>query len=343
MPGLTVFYGDEGWFGTEALRVIRGRFLGADGEGYLPYDAPRSLNDKEGTTLGVALDEARTFPMFGGRKVIRYRARSLDDDDVAQLVSLAPRVPEFARVVVLLASLGAGAAKKLEAAGAALGAARRLFDTPWEGRPEWDTALNKWTAERSRARGKRMTLAAAHALTSLTGNDLEAVDGALRNLSVAAGDRPEIDEDTVRDLIGGGREYGAFAFGEAIYTRDGAKALTIARNAFREGLEDRSGRRVRDAGFVAGRLLWSVGFRLKDVYRVAAVLADGASDEEAERACGKRGPIAKRLVRQARGFTPDELLRHWVLLADAEAELRTPVPAPVIVERLIGTVTEAAR
>jgi DNA polymerase III delta subunit len=188
-----------------------------------------------------------------------------------------------------------------------------------------------------------MTLAAAHALTSLTGNDLGAVDATLRNLTVAAGDRPEIDEDTVRELVGGGRDYGAFAFGEAVYTRDPAKALAIARNAFREGIEDQKGRRVRDAGYVAGRLLWSVGFRLKDVYRVSKVLAAGASDAEAEKASGKRGPIAKRLLRQAKGFTPEELIGHWVLLADAEADLRTPVPPPVIVERFVGTVTERSR
>jgi len=281
--------------------------------------------------------------MFGGKKVVRYRARTLDDEDRALLESLAPRVPDFARVVVLLVSLGKGAAKKLESAGASVGEARRLFDTPWEGKPEWDTVLNRWTAERSRARGKRMTLAAAHALTSLTGNDLGAVDGALRNLGVAAGDRPEIDEDTVRNLIGGSREFGAFAFGEAVYSRDAAKAFTIARNLFREGVEDQRGHRVRDGGFVAGRLLWSMGFRLKDVYRASVVLAAGGSESEAERATGRKGPIAKRLIRQARGFRPEELLDHWVWLADAEAEIRTQVPPEVIVERLIGTVTEATR
>ncbi|MEN8152103.1 MAG: hypothetical protein ABFS86_19965, partial [Planctomycetota bacterium] len=78
-----MLHGEETWFAREATRIVRGRFLrgegGEEGEGFLSFDAPRSLNDSEGVGIGVALDEARTFPMFGGKKVIRYRARALED------------------------------------------------------------------------------------------------------------------------------------------------------------------------------------------------------------------------------------------------------------------------
>jgi hypothetical protein len=185
-----------------------------------------------------------------------------------------------------------------------------------------------------------MTLRAAHALTSIKGNDLSAIDSALRNLVVVAGARKEIDEDVVAEVTGSGGNYGPFAFGEAVYGRDVPRAFAIARNAFREGMEDRQGRKVRDGSYVAGRLLWSVTYRLKDIYRASAALAAGASEKEVEKASGKRGVIATRLVRQARAFETEELLGHWVLVAEAEAELRTSTPREAVIERLIPLLTE---
>ena len=188
------------------------------------------------------------------------------------------------------------------------------------------------------------SLMAAHALTSLIGNELGAIESSISKLAVSVGDAPEIDEESVHRLTGGGREFGAFAFGEAIYARDAAKAFKISRNAFREGMEDQRGRKRRDARFVVGRLLWSIGFRLKDMYRVSRVLSEGGSDEEAQRALGRKtGAIAKRIVAQAGQFTPAELEHHWVLLAAAEAESRTPVPPEAIVEGLIPRLTGAVR
>jgi len=341
LPGLLVFHGEEGWFAREATRIVRGRFLGGDGEGFLPFDAPRSLNDSEGASLGVALDEARTFPMFGGKKVIRYRARALEEEDVRLLAGIAGKVPDFARILVVLTTLAPKAAKRLADAGATVAEGRRLFDTPWGDKPEWDTALNRWAAGRCRQRGKRMTLQTAHLLTGLTGNDLARVDAALANLAVAVGARAEIDEDAVSEIVGGGRGFGAFAFGEAVYARDASKAFQVARNSFREGMEDRSGKRVRSANFVAGRLLWSVEYRLKDLYPMARLLEAGGSDAEAEKLSGKRGAIATRLVRQAKRFRASELQSHFVHLAAALAELRTPVPETTVIEALIPRLTEA--
>ncbi|MEN8151124.1 MAG: DNA polymerase III subunit delta, partial [Planctomycetota bacterium] len=326
-------------------RIVRGRFLrgegGEEGEGFLSFDAPRSLNDSEGVGIGVALDEARTFPMFGGKKVIRYRARALEDEDVRALAEVAAKAPDFARILVLLTTLAKGAAKKLTAAGAIVGEARRLFDTPYGDRPEWDTALNKWTVGRCRMRGKRMTLPAAHVLTDQTGNDLAAVDSALANLVVSVGERPDIDEDAVRDLVGAGRNYAVFAFGEAIYARDAAKAFQVARSSFREGLEDRKGRKSRDPGYVAGRLLWSVEFRLKDLYPMSRLLDSGGTDAEAMKLCGRQPMIAKRLLANSKKFPAAELLSHWVELADAQAALRSAVPPDTVIEGLIPRLTEA--
>ncbi|MHC4472888.1 MAG: DNA polymerase III subunit delta [Planctomycetota bacterium] len=341
IPAVTVLFGGEPWFVNEAIGAIRVSFLGEDGEGFLSLDAPRGPGDRDAVPLPEAVDEARTVPMFGGRKVVVLRAPALADEEVGILAGLAKSAPPFSRFVLVLPSLGAKAQKALTKAGAAVAESKRLFETAWPTKPEWDTELNKWAARRARDIGKRMTLRTAHLLTGLLGNDLGALDGAIARLSLSVGERPGIEEEDIEVLAGGGRDFGAFAFGEAVYARDVPEAFRVARNAFREGIEDQRGRRVHGADVVAGRLLWSARYRLKHVHEARRLLDEGRSDEEVVGAIGtgKRNPALIRAVEQAKGIPLDTLQRHFVLLTDAEAELRTPVPQEVVVETLIARLT----
>jgi len=334
IPHVTVLFGDERWFVDQAIREVRTSFLEEDGEGFVSFDAPRA----DAVPLAEAMDEARTVPMFGGRKVVLLRAPSLDDEAIALVAGLAKAAPPFSRFVLVLSSLGVKARKVLTKVGAAVGESKKLFETPWPGKPEWDTDLNKWAAGRARDCGKRMTLRTAHLLTGLVGNELGALDAALTKLALAAGSSPEIDEDQVRALIGGGREFGAFALGEAVYSGDAREAYRVVRNAFREGVEVRGGRRVHQAGVVAGRLLWSLQYRLKSVYEARRLLDEGRSEQEivSEMGSGKKNPALIRAVTAARRASLDTLRNHHVLLSDAEAELRTPVPEAVVVEVLVA-------
>lgn len=345
LPAVTVFAGDETWFATEGVRAARAAFLPEeDGEGYLVFDAPRAANDREGTRLADALDEGRTVPMFGGRKLVVWRGKSLADEEVAALVAVAESSPAFCRFVIVVSSLGKGAAKKLEGAGAAVGECRKLFDTPWPGKPEFQTPLNQWTAQRARVHGLGFPLPVAHVLTGAVGNDLGAIDAALVKLSLLLPPGTMVTEDDLAPLLGGGRDYDSFAFGEALYARDAAKAFRIARNAFREGMEDASGRRSRSPDQVAAKLLWSAGYQLEKVWEASRLLAEGKRRDEAILALGKgrKTPMATRAVGYAERFRPEDLVRHHVLLEAAEAETRTPVPKEVVVETLIPRIAGAA-
>ena len=344
LPAVAVFFGDEPWFAEEGIRAVRRGFLGDDGEGYLSYEGPTGPRDREGKSLLEAIEEGRTVPMFGGRQVVAWRGRSLADEEVAALAGLAGSSPAFLRVVVRVGSLGAGAQKKLAKAGVALGNSRKLFDTPWPGRPEFQTPLNQWACERARHHRLRVDIRTAHVLTGAVGNDLAGVDSHLERLSVLLGDGAEVTEDDLAPILGAGRDFDAFAFGDAIYRRDTAKAFRVARNAFREGIEDQRGKRSRDGGYVAGRLIWSASFTLERVYEAARLLADGRSPAEAEAAIGKGrpSPVAKRAVEMARGFDLAALRNHYVWLARAEADTRTALPPEVVVESLIPRLTGAA-
>jgi len=315
IPVAVVLAGDERWFADQAVRLVKDAFLPEDGETVI-LEAPKSITDPEGTSLAAATDEVLTVPMFGGRKLILYRMGKFGVDEAKLVAGVASAAPDFARLVVQASAVTAAVAKHLTAAGVPLGECRKLFDTPWPGKPEWDTALNKWVTARARERGRRLDLRTAHVLTGVLGNDLGGLESALEKLCLASGDRAEIVEEDVRALTGGSREFDAFAFGEAVYGRNSAAAFRVSRNAFIEGVEMPDGRRVRVEDVVAGRLIWSKGIGVRN--RAAAL----------------------RAVKQAGTFDLPALRRHHALLARAEAEVRTTVPGQVVVETLIPKLTE---
>jgi len=336
VPALTVLYGEESWFAQRAVEIVRERFLEGSDEPTEIVDGPRSAKDSEGVALARALEEACTVPMFASRRVVFYRAHSPDKKEPELLKSFAASDSKFVRMVYSARTLGKAAETGMSKAGALVGNARKLFDRPYPGQPAFNTALNKWLAERAREQGRRLDLRTAHVLTEQVGNDLLALESHLERILIAVGPKEELYEDDVRDAFGGGREYDGFAFGEAVYERDAATAFRVCRNAFSEGLTDRQGRRTNAEGVVAARLLWSVRFRLGDVYGARALMDKGASPEEAAKGLTTGSPISRRrAVGLAGAFNGGTLLSHFGLLERAEADLHQSVPAATVIEALI--------
>jgi DNA polymerase III delta subunit len=339
VPPVLVLSGDEGWFIDEAVRLAREKFLSGVSEGYQPASGPRRSGDPEGLVLSAALEEARTLPMFATKKLVHWRAGTLSGEDVTALTKYATKPPSFARVIVEVGELGKAAETALGEAGVAVASCRRLFDTPWPGRPEWDTPLDKWTAARAREVGLSLNVRIAHVLTSIVGNDLRLIDSALSVLSASG--RPA-DEEAVRELLGGSREYSIFSFGDAVYDSDAALAHRIAKNLFLEGTEDERGRLQREAGHVGNRLVWAVWFRLNQVYAAARLREAGRTDAEVVAELGGK-PAAKRAVAQARATGTSVLLRHFKLVAEAWAALRSVASERAVVDGLISRLTERER
>ena len=335
-PVLTVLFGEEPWFAGKAVDLVCEQFLEGSDEPPEIVDGPRSGTDSEGVPLARALEDARTVPMFAGRRVVFYRAHSPDKKEPELLKSFAACDSQFVRLVYSARTMGKGAETSLSKAGALVGNARKLFDKPYPGQPAFNTALNKWFCERVRDQGRNLDLRTAHVLTEQVGNDLMALESHLERILIAVGPKPSLDEDDVRNAFAGGREYDGFAFGEAVYERNAASAFRVCRSAFSEGLTDRQGRRSTAEGTVAARLLWSVRFRLGDVYSARALLDGGASPEEAAKGLTTGSPISrKRAVGLASAFTRGALLSHFGLLESAEADLHQSIPAATVIETLI--------
>lgn len=336
VPVLTVFHGEEPWFAAEAAKIVRDRFLEGSDEPVEIVDGPRSATDSEGVPLSRAVEEARTVPMFASRRVVFYRAHQADKKEPELLGGFAASGSSFVRMVYSTSSLGKVAENALTKAGAVVGNARKLFDKPYPGQPPFNTALNKWFCERVRESGRRLDLRTAHLLTEQIGNDLMALESHLERILITVGNKPELTEDDVRNAFAGGRDYDGFAFGEAVYERDARAAFRVCRSAFTEGLTDRKGRRTNNESAVAARLLWSIRFRLTDVYGARLLLDGGASPSEAAKGMTTGSPIARqRAVGLAAAFRREALLRHFGMLEQAESDLHQSIPAATVIEGLI--------
>jgi len=333
---LTVFYGEEPWFAAKAVAIVKEKFLEGTGDPAEFVDGPRSKTDSEGVPLARALEDARTVPMFAGRRVVFYRAHQPEKKEPEMLAGFAASESSFVRMVYSAPSLGKAAENALTKAGAVVGNARKLFDKPFPGQPPFNTPLNKWFCERVREQGRNLDLRTAHVLTEQVGNDLMALESHLERILITVGAKPQLTEDDVRDAFAGGRDYDGFAFGEAVYARDARAAFRVCRSAFTEGLTDRKGRRTNAESAVAARLLWSIRFRLGDVYAARTLLDRGVSPEEAAKGMTTGSPMARRkAVGLASAFRREALLGHFGLLEQAESDLHQSIPAAAVIEGLI--------
>ncbi len=336
VPTLTVFHGEEQWFPQQAVEVVREAFLGDDAAPAEILDGPRNLKDTDGISLGAALEDARTVPMFGGRRVVYYRAYLAEDCNPELLSAFAKSKSQFVRMVLWARTLPRNAGPRLTKAGALVGDSRRLFDRAFPGQPPFITGLNKWLVARAREHGRRMDLRTAHILTEQVGNDLLALEAQLEKILIAVGPKLSLTEEDVRGAFGGGRDFDGFAFGEAVYERDVGRAFRVCRSAFREGLTDQKGRRTTQESVVAGRLVWSVRYRLQDVYAARVLLDQGAGEDEAAKGLAGGSPASrKRAVSLAARFSSGILRSHFGAVEQAEADLRGAVPPETVVERLI--------
>lgn len=333
---VTVFHGEERWFADQAVAVLCESFLGGDRAGLESVDGQKGDSDTLGVPFSEVLDDVRTLPMFSGRKLIYFRARSaLDDEEVKGLLSLAKSAPEYARLVVRISTLGKGVAPRLTRAGAAVGEAKRLFEKPWPGNPASKAPLNLWIRSRASERGVSIRGNESVLLSSAIGNDLGALDTALSDLSSAVGAGGEITEEAIRELTGRGREFDGFSFGEAIYSRDAGMAMRIYRSAFTDGVEEKGGRVTQNRSAVVARLTWSVRYALERVYAARLLLDEGLGTDQATKRMAGNPAANKRAVEQARRFSSEELRRHFVLLTECEADIRRGLPEEAIIARLI--------
>lgn len=198
-----LFTGPEEWIKREALDALRARLLPPGLE---------QLNDAtmEGTTAQQIIDAAETMPMMCEQRIVTVRdwAPLLpgkvknEEAETEQLQRWLENPPESCVTVFYMRTDPDG--RKKATTLLKKKAATVVFDYLN------DAELSKWVNRRLRPLDKKLTRTALSTLSFMAGRDLTRLSTELDKLVAYAGDRAEITEDDVREIVPASLEYNVF-------------------------------------------------------------------------------------------------------------------------------------
>ena len=172
---------------------------------------------------------------------------------------------------------------------------------PWE--------LPKWTVERARELGLQVDGEAAKQLVALVGAGQQRLSRELEKLALAIYPRTNLSAADVDALAARDASPQAYDLGDALVAGDLRASLALA-----EQLEAHGER--------AGRLMFPVVRRLREVHRAAALLDSGVPDAKVGEALRAPPWLAKKTVARAKKTDRAALERAICVFADLEVDLR---------------------
>lgn len=214
-PGAFAVFGPEAFLKREAVSRIIDQALGS-------ADRSLSLAEYDGPSAELApvLDDLRTLPFLGERRLVRIR--EADPFITAFRAELEAYVEKPSSTGVLLLECKSLAAntrlyKRIDALGG-------IVACP-EVKPH---QVVGWLNNRAReAHGIQLDSQAANLLADLVGNDLGLLDGELQKLALYADERKRIVAGDVRALVGQQREEQIWGLMSAMAAGNAAEALAI--------------------------------------------------------------------------------------------------------------------
>jgi DNA polymerase-3 subunit delta len=176
----------------------------------------------------------------------------------------------------------------------------------------------EWVVQQFAANGQRADRELARSLVDAVvpeglEPDLHHLANEVAKLATWAGGDP-VDWESVRDLVVPFGEMPSFTLTDAIGRRDVAAVLAATEASFERESSPR-----RD---VAPRLVGAVARHLARLQECKRLLADGCSSQEIASRLKRHPYYVQKLVRQAEGFTEDELRDAAVRLAELDHALK---------------------
>jgi DNA polymerase-3 subunit delta len=299
---LYLVIGEERMFRDQVVSELRAAALGG---------GVAAFNEDKFTAGDVSIDAvlnaARTVPMMANRRFVLLRGAEKWEtgegaspfDTLADYA--ASPVPSTCLVVV---SAKMDGRRKLAALGRKQGFV--VACEPLDAR-----SLPDWIARQCASRGHEVAHDVVDLLAALTGPDLSSVSDAVERLSLYVGPGSAIDEAAISACIARVRTSDTWALVDAVGARDLGRALSTLADAYDP----------RDRGLpLVGALAWSV----RQLVRFQAATAMGVSQDEAARRAGVFQPYrARELAAKARRLRPGDGERWLLLLAEADAALKS--------------------
>lgn len=270
--------------------------------------------------LATVLDELRTMPLLGGRRVVMISPADAFVTAHREALEKYVQSPSPHAVLVLEVSSWDSRtrlAKAVAQAGAVISC------TVPEG-----ASLGRWIAAAAERRGKKIDRQAAHLLEEWVGRDYAALDSEIEKLSMHAGSHAEITADDVEAVSTATAGPGAFDLTNALTAGDTRAALEAL-----GGMLTARGEEFRILGLI--------GWHLRRVLAAAELVQAGTPPQKAVPGFLPPGPraamvdlIGRRSARSLAGDFRRLLRADLAMKSGAE-------PEAALVELVVGLCTAA--
>ncbi len=272
--------------------------------------------------IGRILESANTMPMMSKKRLVIVRGierleKAGDDDDTKRIkTSPSDALADY------LASPSPASCVLL--VGSKVDGRRRLANTAKKAgvvvtcdllRPH---QLPGFLREEAKRRGHAMAPDVADAVVDLVGGELSGLLDVIERLSLYVGKGSPIGEDAVHACVARVRVGSVWGLADAVAARDRATAIRLLDENFDP----------RDRGLP---LLGLLASSMRKMLKMRALLATGASPEDAAKYAGVPPFRARDTANQARRFGEGELERVIAVFAEADMALKGSKRAPQLV------------
>lgn len=293
-PQFYIFHGDESISRDEALARMR-QSMGENG------DLNCSEFDGAVTPVPEVLAAVRSLPFLADKRLViarglirhitRRGAGQAGKSATDRLIDELPKLPDFARLVLVEDSLLSDSNRLLKAVRPLENGFIRAFAKPQN--------LTRWIIERAKNEyAAEITPQAAAAIASVVNDDLLRADNELCKLVAYVNDERPINETDVAALTPYVPEANVFEMVDALATGNGARALELIQQSLHDD--------PKDPGFRLFALIVRQ-FRLLLMTRDHIAQGGAAQGPAIAKALGVHPFAAGKLPRQARRFSTKQL------------------------------------
>ncbi len=326
-PGaVCVLTGTEDLQKREALDVIREKMF----EGKDPGMCLAEFDGRD-ASLAAILDELRTPPLFGGRKlVVLENARKFITPDTQSDESKKKKKAEIATLKKYGAKTSKSSVFVLVAteeikSKKAKSKFEKIFPDALflEARPLYDNEVAAWLVRRAKACNLQLGPHVASVLQDFFGTDLSELNGALEKLAIYIEPGKPVTREDVESFIRRRVGYNVFQFTDAIGERNLKAVLEMAGDIFEAGMIESDGLRVTNEVALFQRLMPMVAWEFKNLYRAKRFIASGGRENDAARGLQMSPFAAKKAVGHSRNYSVAECLAAEDAILKADNAIKT--------------------
>lgn len=298
-----LFSGSEEWIKREAVEALRAKLLPPGLE---------QLNDTtlEGVSAQQIIDAADTMPMMCERRIVVVRdwapllaGKSKNEEaEVERLQKWLDNPPDTCVVVFYMRSEADGRKK------AATLLKKKGVEVVFA--PLMDAELTKWCAQRLKPQGKKIAASTVSTLAFMAGHELTRLAGELDKLAAYVGDRAEITDDDVRQIVSASLEYNVFEMLNKLLARDLAGAQRMTNSLIQSGQN-------------AVGLLAMLTRQLRQLAHMRYLIDAGEPVQRAQEVLGLKPYGARQVAAQCRGRSAKAFQELYELCVQYDFEIKS--------------------